>query len=129
MTRSGWQWDDYLTIEGETEESIRDRWRENADERVQRGLILRQFIEAERLSVEEADIDAALEKRLERFGDNEELREQLRSIFTEGSGFEMMSNDILMEKVNERIMAIAAGEAPELELMEEETVVASEEEE
>lgn len=129
VTRSGWQWEDYIKLQGETEESLREQWQENAVERVRRGLILRQFVEEEHLSVDSADIDSAMEKRLSQFGDNEELQEQLRSVFTQGQGLEAMSNDILMEKVQERIEEIVTGNAPELEDLDRNVLETAEEEE
>jgi trigger factor len=129
VTRSGWQWEDYIKLQGETEESLREQWQENAVERVRRGLILRQFVEEEHLSVDSADIDSAMEKRLSQFGDNEELQEQLRSVFTQGQGLEAMSNDILMEKVQERIEEIVTGNAPDLEDLDRNVLETAEEEE
>jgi trigger factor len=117
MTRSGWQWDDYLRLQGESEESLREQWRESATERISRGLVLQEFIKEEQLQVSAADIDASVEKRLAQFGENEELRDQLRSIFTQGQGLEMMNNEILMEKVQERVFEIVSGNAPDLETL------------
>ncbi len=117
MTRSGWQWDDYLKLQGESEESLREQWRESATERISRGLVLQEFIKEEQLQVSAADIDASVEKRLDQFGENEELRDQLRSIFTQGQGLEMMNNEILMEKVQERVFEIVSGNAPDLETL------------
>ncbi len=117
ITRSGWQWDDYLTLEGESEESLREQWREGATERISRGLVLQEFIKEEQLQVSAADIDASIEKRLDQFGENEELREQLRSIFTQGQGLEMLNSEILMEKVQERVVEIVSGNAPDLETL------------
>jgi trigger factor len=118
VTRSGWQWDDYLKLQSITEESLRDEWREAAVERVRRALVLRQFIEEEKLSVVPAEIDSAVDKRLGQFGENEELRDQLRSIFTQGEGLDMMTNEILMDKVQERVEDIVTGNAPDLEALE-----------
>ncbi len=129
VTRSGWQWDDYLKLQSETEESLKEQWQENAVERVRRGLILRQFVEEEQLTVDSADIDSAVDKRLGQFGDNEELQEQLRSVFTQGQGLEAMSNDILMEKVQERIEEIVSGNAPDLEALDRNALETTEEEE
>jgi len=115
ITRSGLQWDDYLKLQGESEESLREQWREGATERISRGLVLQQFIKEEQLQVSAADIDASVEKRLDQFGENEELREQLRSIFTQGQGLEMMNSEILMDKVQERVIEIVSGNAPDLD--------------
>lgn len=120
ITQSGWQWDDYLTLQGETEESLRERWREQAEERVQRGLIVRQLIEEEKLALSEEELDAAIDERLERFDANDELREQMREFFRQPQGMEIISNDMIMEKVYERIEAIVTGNAPDLDALEEE---------
>jgi hypothetical protein len=80
---------------------------------------LRQFIRQEKLKVDPDDIDASVEKRLDSFGDDEELRDRLRSFFTQGQGLESMSSDILLEKTQERIEAIVTGNAPDLATLEE----------
>lgn len=118
VTRSGWQWDDYIKLQSHTEESLRDEWREDAIERVRRGLVLRQFVEEEKLSVSSSEIDSAIDKRLGRFGENEELHDQLRSFFTQGQGLDMMTNEILMDKVQERVEDIVTGNAPDLQALE-----------
>jgi trigger factor len=119
VTRSGWKWEDYLQLQGETEASLGEQVREDAEERVRRGLVLRQFIREEKLAVDSADIDASIEKRLDSFGEDEELRDRLRSFFTQGQGLESMSSEILLEKTQERIEAIVTGNAPDLEALEE----------
>lgn len=118
VTRSGWKWEDYLKLQGQTEESLGEDMREGAEERVRRGLVLRQFISQEKLSVAAEDIDASVEERLDSFGENEELREQLRSFFTQGQGLQSMSSEILIEKTQERIKAIVTGTAPDLSELE-----------
>jgi trigger factor len=118
VTRSGWKWEDYLQLQGETEESMGEQMRESAEERVRRGLVIRQFISDEKLTVEAADIDASIDKRLDSFGEDEDLRERLRSFFTQGEGLESMSNEILVEKTQERIEAVVTGNAPDLDALE-----------
>ena len=118
VTRSGWKWEDYLQLQGESEESMGEQMRESAEERVRRGLVIRQFISAEKLTVDAADVDASIEKRLDSFGEDEELRERLRSFFTQGEGLESMSNEILVEKTQERIEAVVTGNAPDLDALE-----------
>ena len=118
VTRSGWKWEDYLQLQGETEESLSEQMREASEERVRRGLVLRQFILEEKLTVEADDVDAAVDKRLDSFGEDEELRDRLRPIFTEGEGLQALSNEVLIEKVQERIEAIVTGNAPDLDALE-----------
>jgi trigger factor len=118
VTRAGWQWNDYLTLQGETEESLREQWQEQAEDQVRRGLILRQFVQSEKLSIDESDVEQAIEERLDRFAENEELREQMRDFFAKGQGLEMLSSQLVMDKVHERINAIVTGNAPDLEALE-----------
>ncbi|MFW6182351.1 MAG: trigger factor [Chloroflexota bacterium] len=118
VTRSGWKWEDYLLLQGETEESLRDEWQERAEEQVRRGLALRKFVEQERLALGEEDLEEAIEKRLERFEDNEELRDQMREFFQQGQGLEMLSSQLVMDKVHERMEAIVTGNAPSFEELE-----------
>lgn len=119
-TRSGWQWEDYLTLQGESEESLRETWREQAEKRVRRGLIVRELIRQEKLSLSEEELDEAIDRRLEQFEATEEMRGQMRDFFRQGQGLEMISNDLIMDKVYERIAAIATGNAPDLEALEAE---------
>lgn len=120
VTRSGWEWADYLKIQGETEEQVRENFRENAIEALRRRLALRQFILEERLTVEDADVDEAVGLRVSRFEDNKELQESMSNYYRSGYGFDMLSSEILMDKVHQRITAILTGTAPDLaELTEE----------
>ena len=130
VTRAGWQWEDYLMLQGESEESLREEWREDAVENVLRGLIFRELIQQEKLTINEEELDQAIDERLARFDENEELRQQMRDFFLQGQGLDMLSSEILMDKVYERVEAIVTGNAPDLaELEEEAAAEASAEEE
>jgi trigger factor len=115
ITRSGWQWEDFLKLQGDSEQSLRENWQEGAAERIRRGLVLREFTRLEQLEVQASDVDEMVDKRLEQYGDNEELQEQLRTVLTKGQGLESMSNDILMEKIINRVEEIVSGNAPDLD--------------
>jgi trigger factor len=127
MERSGWLWADYLKMQGLTDETIRDNFSENAEERLIRRLTMRQFIVDEKLTVQAEDIDAKIDERLANFGDNEDLITSMRQYFSSGYGFDMLSSEILMDKVSERAQAIYAGEAPDLAELEAALEAADEE--
>jgi trigger factor len=129
IKRSGMEWEQFLEIQEETESDFRERWREQAETNVRRGLTLRQFVIEEKIKVTDADIDAALEDRLEKFDDNEDLREQLRNIFMQGRSFESMQQLIIEDKVYDRMKAIVSGNAPDLASLEEEDEAMTEDEE
>ena len=128
ITRSGWQWQDWLTLQSESEDSLKESWLEDTIEGVRRGLVMGHFVEKEMITVEMADIDEKVDAILERFGDNEELKEQLRSIYTQGQALQSLTNDIVMEKAQERIEAIVTGNAPDLDALAQAQESADEEE-
>ena len=95
VTRSGWQWEDFIRLQNNSEEEIRNNFRDSAVERLERQQILRQFVLSEKLTVTAEDVDAAIENRLESFSDNDEFRQSMRSYFSSGYGFEMILNKTL----------------------------------
>ncbi len=118
VTRSGWEFEDYLTIQGSTEDALRDDFADNAAERLTRRLILRQLMLAEKLTVEFSDVEALVDERTADI-DNEELQQNMKNFYLQGSGFEMISSEVLSNKVYERIQAILSGNAPDLDALEE----------
>ncbi len=129
VTRSGWQWSDYLQLQGESEETLREAWRDNATKRIERGLALGEFVSEERLTVTEQEIDEAIEKRVENFKAKDEFQEELRKMISQGQGLDLVSNEILMEKTIDRVEEILTGTAPDLETLRAEDSTASDEEE
>jgi trigger factor len=109
----GWQMQDYMQLQGLTDESLRNDFRESAETRLRRQLALRQFVLDEKLRVESADIDAVIDERVSRF-DNEELQDGMRNFYKSGRGFESVSSEALGNKTYERIAAILSGNAPDL---------------
>jgi trigger factor len=115
VTRSGWEWEDYLKLQGNAEEKIRDDFRERATESLERRLALRQFILEEKLTVDEADVDNAVEERIGTFSDNEALKESMEKYYRSGYGLDIISSEILMDKAYHRITEIFVGNAPDLD--------------
>ncbi len=79
--------------------------------------------------MEAADIDGLIETRVERFADNETLQSSMRDYYRTGPGFNVISSEVLRDKVYERIVAIMSGEAPDLAELEAAMEVAADEEE
>jgi trigger factor len=115
--RSGWEWDDFLKMPGNSEEDIRNNFQESAQERLKRQQILRQFVLNEKLTVNQEDVESNIEKRLESYGDNDDFKESMRKYFSSGYGFDMISSEVIMDKVHERMTAILSGDAPDLEAL------------
>ena len=119
LTRSNWKYEDYLNLQGMTEEGLRSEFEENAEVQLRRQLALRQFILDEKLRIEAADIDHLIEDRVARF-DNEGLRDSMRNYYRSGRGFDQISSEVLSAKTYERVREIFRGEAPDLAVLEAE---------
>jgi trigger factor len=128
IKNSGWEFEDYLKIQGSTEQSIRDDFSERAEKRLTRRIVLRQFMLDEKLRVDTADIEKLVDERVG-YNESKELRQQMHDFYLTGPGFDMISSEVLSNKVYERMVAILSGNAPDLDALEEEEVSASLEEE
>lgn len=123
---SGWEWDDYLQMQGMSEDILRDGFRDSAVTRLQRGLVIRELVLAEKIKVQMEDVDAIIEERISKF-ESEDLRNSMRQYY-ESSGFDSISGEVLHEKLFERIKAIFEGAAPGLADLENEDEASEEEE-
>jgi len=119
LARSGWKYEDYLNLQGMTEENLRADFNENAEDQLRHQLALRQFILDEKLRVTAADVDELIDERIARF-DNPGLRDSMRAYYRKGQGFDMISSEVLSNKAYERIRAIFSGNAPDLDALDEE---------
>jgi len=128
IARSDWEWEDFVKIQGNTEESIRESFRGSATKRLERRLVLQQFVADEEIVVDADDIEAAIEERVSKY-DNDELKESIGNYYRSGRGFEVMSGEILMDKVYERMTAVYHGAAPDLAKLETMAAAANDEEE
>lgn len=128
LSRSGWQFQDYLNLQGLTEESLREDFSENAENQLRHQIALRQFILDEKLRVEAADIDALIDERTARF-DNEGIRDSMRNYYRSGNGFDLLSSEVLSNKAYDRIRAIFSGNAPDLSEIDSEATETTDEEE
>ena len=114
VTRSGWDFDDYLKLQGLAEEALRDDFRESSEKRLRRRLVMRQFVIDEKLRINSEDVEALIDERTSHF-ENEELKKSMRDFYMSGSGFDMVSSEVLSEKVYDRVRAILSGTAPDFE--------------
>lgn len=130
VTRAGWEWEDYLKLQVTGEETLREEFREAAEDAVRHQLVLRQFVLTEKLQIKDEDIEAKIAERTSAFSDNETLAKSMRDYYAKGAGLDMISSEILMDKVGQRVKAILEGTAPALDELEadEETAAAAAEE-
>ncbi|MFP3853734.1 MAG: trigger factor [Anaerolineales bacterium] len=108
---------DYLNMEGRTLEDMREDYREEAEARLLRGLVLGRIVEAEGLEAQEQEIDEAIDEFVEPLGENaQEVRQRLDNPATR----RQIELDLLTDKAVKRLISIAKGEAEsDLELVED----------
>jgi len=103
--------EDYLKIEGKTEEDLRTELEPDAIERIKRGLVLGKIVDVEELKVEDDEIDAEIKRLIEPLG--AEADKRLLEAFESPAGRQRIALDILTDKAMRRIVAIAKGEIEE----------------
>lgn len=112
LRRRGMTLDDYMKVANKTHEDLHDDYRDNAIASIKRSLAMRELIQRENVSATDDDISAEIDRIAERFG---EQAAAFRSIYESDQMRDNLRNDVAMRKLNERLAAIAKGEAPELE--------------
>lgn len=117
LRQRGLTLNDYMRIIGKTKDDLMNDYREAAVRSLKRGLVLREVVENEKLTVSEQGVGEEIDRILERFEENR--RDDLRKLFDQPGMRDNVRNDLMMETVLNRIVAIAKGEAPEV--VEEET--------
>ena len=103
--------EDYLKIEGKTEEDLREELEPEAVERIKRGLVLGKIVEVEELNVEDEEIDAGIRRLIEPLG--AEADDRLLAAFESPAGRQRIAMDVLTDKAMGRIVSIAKGESVE----------------
>jgi trigger factor len=109
--------DDYFSIADTDMDSLREDFREDAEKNLQRALVMGKLVEEEQLGVGDDEIADEIETMLLSAGQQAALaRHFLQSDETKDE----IRNNLLVQKVRERLVAIAKGEAPPLEELETE---------
>ncbi|MCK5634834.1 MAG: hypothetical protein KAI06_07095, partial [Anaerolineales bacterium] len=103
--------EDYLKIEGKTEEDLRTELEPEAIGRIKRGLVLGKIVDVEELKVEDEEIDAEIKRLIEPLGADADKR--LLEAFESPAGRQRIAMDILTGKAMRRIIAIAKDEPEE----------------
>ncbi len=104
------QYQAYLRAVGRTESEFRETWREAADLRVRRSLVLSELAEAEGLDVTAEEIDEELDSLVAPMGDD---APRFRQMFANEEGVATIRRNLLSRKTLDRLAAIAKGELQE----------------
>lgn len=111
LRQQGITLDDYMRIYRKSVEDFYNDYREPAEKMLKRSLVVREIIKREGLEVSDESVNAEIEKMLERF--DEDRRDDIRKMFDSPAMRDNVVNDLLRDKVLDRVVAIARGEAPE----------------
>lgn len=102
--------EDWLKLQGKTEQQVRDDMRPNAELSARRGLVMREIARAENVDVSDAEVAAEVERMTAMYG--ERGNSVRRALMSEQSR-RSMHNNILSAKVMARITQLARGEVAE----------------
>jgi trigger factor len=109
--RYGITLDQMLQYRGQTHDQAVEELKPQAEDRLKTTLALREIVRAERLSIDEAEIDDEVARMVETY--EEEQRERARVLLSNQLRSTVASS-VLDKKLRDRLVAIATGEAPAL---------------
>ena len=112
-------WPQYVEMSGKSEAEMREQWLEDAESRLHNHLVLSELILQEKIRVTPEDIMALLDERLAQY-ENPEIRNYIMSMYLQGDRGRELRNEALSMKAQARVIAILAGEAPDLDTLDEE---------
>jgi trigger factor len=105
---TGMPFDEWVKLQGKTEEIVRNELRPDAERRGMRGLVMRELGRIENLDVNEDEIAAEVESTAMRYGARQA---EVRKLLASQEQRSTVKNNILSNKVLARMVAIAKGEA------------------
>jgi trigger factor len=112
LRQQGLTLNDYMKIYQKTIEDLYNEYRETGEQRLRRSLVMRQVILDEGITVTEDEVNAEIDRIVGRFDDTRQT--SVRKLFGDKAMRENVLNDLLRARVQERLVAIAKGEAPEI---------------
>ena len=113
LAGTGMDLDRFLAMIGKTREVYKQEVHPAAEDRLRKRLVLREIIELEHLTAEEDEVAQEIERLVEDAGPE---ADRMREVLDNEMGRLMVTDDLLMNKVQERVIQIGKGEAPELEV-------------
>ncbi len=119
--------EDYLVIQGKTEDEMRAELQPEAEENLKRSAVMQNLVTEEKITIKDADIDAQIDQMFYGGGNiDDEMRQTLRqAVMSSPDSIMQLSNQAITSKAIERIVAIGKGEAPDLAALEAEAEAAA----
>jgi trigger factor len=111
LRRSNLSIDDYKRIQNKDDRQLREDYREVANKRVRRSLVLGEIARLEGVQVTEADIQARINEMAADFGDQ---RDAFIKVLSSAENAQNIALDLMTAAAQQRIVEIAKGIAPAL---------------
>jgi trigger factor len=105
--------DEWLKLQGKTAEQVREEMKPSAEMRAKRGLVMREVARAENVQVSDEEMAAEVQRTMAQFGD--QPNNELRRILQSEENLRAVHNNILSNKVVQRMTEISRGEVPAVE--------------
>jgi trigger factor len=123
LKQAGLTLDSALRVQNKTKDELREETRENVIKQMKRGLVMSKIAELEKLEVSQVEILQQAKMMADMYGGSDQI---WQSILASEARQSTIANDLLSNKVIQRLAAIAKGEAPEPGAEEEPAETASE---
>ncbi len=104
----GLPFDEWLKVQGKTEQQVREELKPTAEARGKRGLVMRELARVENVDVTDDEIAAEVEYTAMRYGTRQA---EVRKLLAQQDTRSTVKNNILSNKVMDRLVKIARGEA------------------
>jgi len=118
LRQQGMDLDSFFQLTGTTPEAWREQVRPQAVERLKRRTILTEVIEAEKIEVEDDEVDAAIERAIEPMGDR---ADDMRKMLNTEQGKLSIKQDLLIDKAQDLLRTLLVAGADEASVDAEET--------
>lgn len=112
LEQRGMSLEEFLKLRAQTEDDFRQELQSYAEKRLRQSLVLDKVIQAEQLSVESSEIDEQIANLILSLDEEDD---DLREFLFSPLGRLSVGSDMLTRRALERLVAIAKGEAAELE--------------
>jgi trigger factor len=110
LKQAGLTLDSALRVQNKTKDQLREETRERVVKQVKRGLVMSKLAELEQLQVSQVEILQQAKLMADMYGGNDQV---WQSILASEAQQNTIANDLLSNKVIQRLAAIAKDEAPE----------------
>lgn len=110
LQQQGMNLENYMRITGATKESLQEQYRDSAIDSLQRTLVLRELVQAQDVEMGDEQIEKRLDDMMIQFGAQ---GDQFRGLIDTPQMRENILNELLMDNIMTRLVAIGRGEDPE----------------